>query len=57
MRGSLNSELERSYPFFSSLPEKARQLMRQGIWLRRQYGITPEWTEEERKLLEGAGDE
>ena len=57
MRGSLNSELERSDPFFSSLPEKARQLMRQGIWLRRQYGITPEWTEEERKLLEGAGDE
>ncbi len=57
MRNSLNSELERAYPFFSSLPEKTRQLMRQGVWLRRQYGITPEWTEEERKLLEGAGGE
>lgn len=57
MRNILNSELERDYPFFSSLPEKTRQLMRQGVWLRRQYGITPEWTEEERKLLERAGGE
>lgn len=57
MRNILNSELERDYPFFSSLPEKTRQLMRQGVWLRRQYGITPEWTEEERKLLERAGSE
>lgn len=57
MRNSLNSELEREYPFFSSLPEKTRQLMRQGVWLRRQYGVTPEWTEEELKLLEGAGGE
>ena len=55
MRNTLNSELEQDYPFFSSLPEKTRQLMRQGLWLRRQYGIVPEWTEEELKLLKSAG--
>ncbi|MCH5278139.1 MAG: hypothetical protein J1E80_09980 [Desulfovibrionaceae bacterium] len=55
MRASLNRELEGEYPFFTSAPERVRELMRQAVWLRRQYGIAPEWTDEELKLLQGAG--
>lgn len=55
MQTLLNRELEEAYPFFTSAPEKARKLMRQAVWLRRQYGIAPEWTDEELKLLRSVG--